>query len=215
MNKAKLYRTLGLKPGASPKEVRKSFRRLARRYHPDMSPRDPDAQRKFILVWEAYEALMSVEPEGERAAPARGPEPWGPRVARDTAFSIFEAFGIETHPGFGRSGPGVNLRFELEISPTKAAKGCVETISYSRSEVCICCSGNRELPQGVACPFCDGDGLVMALKSVGVEIPPGSQDGTRLVIKGGGEAGPGGGAPGDLVVVVHVADSASFPRTKE
>ena len=41
MNKVKLYKTLGLKPGASPDEVRRSFRRLARRYHPDMNPSDP------------------------------------------------------------------------------------------------------------------------------------------------------------------------------
>jgi len=162
------YEVLGLPRGASPEDIKKAFRKLAFRYHPDRN-KDDGASEKFKEVNEAYECLSDTD---KRAAYDRfghsSPEGvFGGRGFEGFDFGgfgdIFEAFfgGTGTQP---RQAPrrGNDLRFTVSLSFEEAALGCEKEIEISRTELCSTCHGNRARPgsQPVRCSACDGTGQV-------------------------------------------------------
>ncbi|MEZ5648042.1 MAG: molecular chaperone DnaJ [Alphaproteobacteria bacterium] len=178
MAKADYYETLGVARGADAETIKKSYRKLAMKYHPDRNPGDKEAERKFKEVNEAYGVLRD---DDKRAAYDRfghaafeGPGAGGGRGAGggfgagdfDFANIFDEMFG--DFMGGGRRGGGrsaqrgADLRYNMEISLQEAFKGKQATIRVASGAICEVCHGTGA-EKGTApttCPTCKGMGKV-------------------------------------------------------
>lgn len=165
------YDILGVSRSATPEEVKKAFRRLARQYHPDVN-KEADAETKFKEINEAYDVLSNQEKRamydrfGHNMPSGSGPgyDPFG---GADPFGSIFEAFfggGMGGGARQGQRGPqrGSDLRYTLEISFEEAIFGTEKEIAFHRQETCPACSGSGAEPgtQPVRCPKCNGLGEI-------------------------------------------------------
>lgn len=178
MAKRDYYEVLGVERGASEDEIKKAYRRLARKYHPDVNKDDPQAEEKFKEINEAYQVLSDPQ---KRAAYDRfghaGTDPGfgaGPGAGGFGDFT-FEGFGDIFDMFFGsggrrpRTGPqkGADLRYDLRIEFEDAAFGKETTIKVPRTEICSTCHGNRAKPGTPikTCPVCNGSGQVHSVQN--------------------------------------------------
>ena len=180
-NKRDYYEVLGVEKNASDAEIKKSYRKLAMKYHPDQNPGDKTAEEKFKEVNEAYEVLSN--PEKKARYDQYGFAGVDPNF-NPNAGAGFGGFGGSGFSGFGdlgdifgdffgggassssarRNGPvkGQNVVNEIEISFEDAAFGCEREITYSRVEQCSTCHGTgcREGSEPETCSYCGGRGTV-------------------------------------------------------
>jgi molecular chaperone DnaJ len=162
------YEVLGVSQNASTEEVKKAFRRLAMRFHPDRNKED-GAEAKFKEIGEAYEVLSDPE---KRAAYDRyghaglqGFDVGQPFQGFDFGGfgDIFDAFfGGTTARRASQAQRGSDRRVDIDIEFEEAAFGCEKEIEVTRNERCPRCGGNRAEPgsQLARCPSCDGSGEV-------------------------------------------------------
>lgn len=209
------YQILGVDRKATQADVRKAYRNLAREHHPDMNPDDKSAKEKFQKIQQAYDVLNdsekrqmydqyghSFESMGGGGHGFRG----GPQGFQDIdlgqifgqaggggGFGGFEdMFAQFTGGGHRRGGRqraptrGQNLRHELHVPFNTAILGGQAQITVQRP------SGKSE--------------------TITITIPPGTEDGGKMRLRGQGEASPNGGPKGDLVIAVRVAEHPYFRR---
>lgn len=175
-NKRDYYEVLGVAKSASPDEIKKAYRRLARQYHPDVSE-EADAETKFKEVNEAYEILSDEQKRGlydrfghagvSGNAGGFGGGGFGFDAGRDP-FEIFEeVFG--SFGGFGgrrqtgrRPRRGSDLRYDLTLEFEEAIFGAEKEIEVPRRETCAHCNGSKAEPgtSPIRCPECNGTGEV-------------------------------------------------------
>jgi DnaJ-class molecular chaperone len=238
MAKRDYYEVLGLSKGASEADIKKAYRRLARKLHPDVNPGDKAAQKRFQEVQEAYDVLKDEE---KRRAYDRfghaGPGPvfgggFDPRGAAGTPGSGgfggrpgFEGFHFEGGDlgdlfgnlfGGGRRSPagphaGEDLRAQIEVPFRDAVLGGMASLALRGERPCSTCGATGRAGKGV-CPICRGEGVVAESERVRVRIPEGTENGGAIRLPGKGGAGAQGGAPGDLYVTVRVTPHAYFER---
>jgi len=232
------YEVLGLKRGASSKEIKQAYRKLARKHHPDVNPGDKTAEELFKEINQAYEVLSDAEKRkkydryGERwemaeayekaraEAGARGGwqtyqfdanDLFRGGAGRGQGFdNIFDLFGSAGRRGRGPS-RGQNVEYATEISLEEAYAGTARTLHLQSEETCATCGGTGEVA-GAVCHVCQGQGLVLRPRRLEVKIPAGARDGTRVRLANEGSAGARGGPRGDLYVVVRVQPHARFER---
>ena len=177
-NKRDYYEVLGIQKGASEDEIKKAYKKLARKYHPDLNPGDKEAEEKFKEVNEANEVLSDptkkarydqfgfagVDPNYGAGGPG-----WGDGAAGFDFSDLGDIFGSFFGGGFGgaqqrRNGPqrGESIRMSVSISFTAAAFGCEKDVTLERSEQCPSCHGNgcAEGTTPEICPECRGSGTV-------------------------------------------------------
>ncbi len=176
-NKRDYYEVLGVQRNADGKEIKKVFRKLARKYHPDMNPEDPDAENKFKEVAEAFEVLSDSE---KRSRYDRfGHEGLSGSSFRDFSGSgledIFSGFGIfdDLFSAFGGGGSrnrsyqsrtrrGQDVRLNLELTFEEAMQGLTKKIKVPNWAQCPTCHGKR-VREGKSlkkCDSCNGAGEV-------------------------------------------------------
>ena len=193
------YKILGVEPTADDKEIKAAYRKLARKYHPDVS-KEKDAEAKFKDASEAYEALKSADKRaeyddlrkyGQHGQPFQGPPGWQSRGgyggSQDTGdFSDFfssifgprgNGFGGAQGRSAGRRGQDVEMELPVFLE---------ETLSNESKPVTF------QVPQYNAA----GQHVSNTTKSLNVKIPAGVADGERIRLKGQGAPGIGGGAAG-------------------
>ena len=167
------YEVLGVDKNADDAAIKKAYRTLAKKYHPDVNPGDAEAEKKFKEASEAYAVLS--DPEKRRQydqfghAAFDGAGGAGGFDFSGAAFSdIFgdffgDIFGTSRSRSRG-SGPmkGANLRTSVRISFEEAVFGCKKQLNYNRIEKCATCSGSGAQPGTSAetCPTCGGSGQV-------------------------------------------------------
>ncbi len=183
-SKRDFYEILGVSRDASAEDIKKAYRRLAVKYHPDKNPGDKEAEEKFKEISEAYEILS--DPQKRQQYDRFGHQAFGPgmgsaagagmgidleealRTFMETfggSHSIFDDFfgGVS---GGGRRHPdnrGSDLRLDLEIDFEEAALGSEREISFPVMEECPRCHGSGAEPgsQRQTCPQCGGQGVVV------------------------------------------------------
>jgi molecular chaperone DnaJ len=196
------YQTLGVDPGASEKDIKKAYRKLAQQYHPDNNPGDDDAEAKFKDISEAYATLSDAEDrkqyDAARDAVRRGTFTGGPGggaqyVRIDDLGDLGDLFGGGMFGGLGdlfgfsgrstRPAPQRGRDREAEVSLTfhEAIAGVTKKI--------------------------EADG-----RRVKVKIPAGIEDGARIRVRGKGWPGSAGGPAGDLYVRIHTGTHPIFER---
>ena len=180
------YEVLGVSKGASDEEIKKAYRKLAKKYHPDMNPGDKEAESRFKEVNEAYEILSNKEKRARYDQFGHaGVDPnygaggggftgdFGDIDLGDLFGSFFGGFG---GGGFGssagrRNGPqkGESLRASLTITFEEAAFGCEKEINLNRTEECDAChgSGCESGTTAEICPDCRGTGTVRIQRGAG------------------------------------------------
>jgi molecular chaperone DnaJ len=181
MAKRDYYEVLGVDRNASEEEIKKAYRKLAVKLHPDKNPGDKSAEEKFKEIGEAYEALS--DPQKRAAYDQYGHAAFDPRTRAGRGggfygggfhdpFEIFrEVFsGSSIFEEFfgGRHDPsqpqrGDDLRYDMEITLEEATLGCEKTISISKSVRCEVCdgSGMEHGSKARVCPTCGGHGVVL------------------------------------------------------
>jgi molecular chaperone DnaJ len=270
MTKKDYYETLGVGKDATRDDVKKAYKRLAKRYHPDLNKDSSDAE-KFKEINEAASVLGDDEKRAnyDRFGTADVSGGFGGADFSGFDFSDFfrgggEGFDFddvfESFFGGGfrgrRRGPqkGSDLRYDLEIKLEDCAFGTTKNIVIPRMTKCERCdgtgaqstsdvkacdachgSGVEKRIQRTAfgifqqtttcskchgegsivknpCPICDGEGRVKKNVKLEIEIPKGADTGTKLRVRGEGEAGGRGEHSGDLYVVLHAKEHETFTR---
>jgi molecular chaperone DnaJ len=213
------YKVLGVSVRASQEEIKRAFRLLALRWHPDCNPYDPLAAERFREALEAYENLVDPSRRGRYDKVRRyGRSKTGARRQRrhpppttEEAFSqtveemLKEAFGVECggHPRAQRS---VDLRFDLQILESAALRGTYEQIVFQRMVYCQACMGAGGRTSWLTCETCQGRREVAESCVLRVWVPPGSREGTRLRIAGEGDRQSPWTPPGDLIIYLYAAN---------
>ncbi|SET41683.1 molecular chaperone DnaJ [Natronincola peptidivorans] len=175
MSKRDYYEVLGLDKNASAEDLKRAYRKLAMKYHPDKNPGDTKAEEKFKELNEAYEVLSSPEKKqrydqfghaGVNGAGGGGYENYGGFGGFEDIFGdIFDMFG--GGGGFSsrrRSGPqkGADIKYELSITFEEAVFGTEKTIEFHKYENCHTCNGSGAKPgtSKKTCDQCKGTGEV-------------------------------------------------------
>src|SRR5579862_4418419 len=301
------YEILGVKKSASVDDIRKAFRKLARKYHPDVNPGDKSAEEKFKTLSEANDVLRdpkkrkiydqvgyysdNIDPATAEAYARAGSGSGGgggfPGGAQDGGQGVHfdfggfdfsdlvdsanrgrrtggsggaggggsfrDIFGSIFGGGQGASSaesgpePGTDLEYQVNVPFWTAIRGGVMRLNISRHDTCGTCHGqgsleapgkcpecngtgqvtqtggrmkfNVQCPRchGTGknistCPTCHGEGTVERTEPLEVRIKAGTRDGQRIRIAGKGNAGAGGGAPGDLYVIIRIGEHPVFRR---
>lgn len=174
-NKRDYYDVLGVSRNAGKDEIKKAYRALAKKYHPDQNPGDKSAEEKFKEINEAYSVLSDEEKKArydqfghagtDDSFGAGGYGPFSGFGGADFGMDLGDIFGSFFGGGSARtakSGPsrGRNLHESISITFEEAAKGVEKTINISRYEKCSKCSGSGAKPgtHAKTCPTCHGTG---------------------------------------------------------
>jgi len=262
------YDVLGVSKNATKEEIKKAYKGLAKKYHPDLNKSNPDAEKKFKEINEAASILGDDEKrqqynqfgDADAFKRAGGQGFGGYDFGGFGDFASFD-FGdifdkFFSGGGMRQRGPatGQSIRADIEISLEDAANGVTKTLEIPRVESCGHCKGSgaeseldikscnecngsgvskrtQRTPFGTfattttcgtcrgrgkiverECRKCDGTGLVKNERRIQINVPAGAEEGTNLRVTGEGEAGEYGARPGDLYVVIHVAEHKVFQR---
>lgn len=212
--KKDFYAVLGVSKSSSPEEIKKSYRKLAMKYHPDKNPGDKKAEEQFKEISEAYEVLSDPKKKemydqfgfagagaGANYSGAGGPFGGfggaGGYQSGEDFQDIFgdmfgDIFGGRAGGGFQRGrrpSKGSDLRYTLNINFEESAIGTDKVISFLRVR-----NGRDESTR------------------LSVKVPAGVKQGQRLKLAGEGDASPNGGENGDLYVIVQVQEHELFTR---
>jgi DnaJ-class molecular chaperone len=214
------YKILGIQRGASASDIQNAYRKLARKYHPDLNPDDAAAKEKFQKVQQAYEVLNDPKK----------------RDLYDRYGSSYESFG----PGGPTRGPGgASWSFhggpggfeEVDLSELFGGGGAGGGFADFFRQVAGGGPRGRarptpgrgaDLQHAITVPFATAvEGGEVRLEvsrsggkreSISVKIPAGIEDGKKIRLRGQGEASPTGGPPGDILLKVNVAPHPTYRR---
>ncbi|MEW6719223.1 MAG: J domain-containing protein [Thermodesulfobacteriota bacterium] len=215
------YEILGVPESASTDEIRKAFRRMAKKHHPDVNRGDKSAEARFKEINEAHEVLSDKKKRGEYDAIRKGAFTGGPFAGDPFGGGGFRAGGRPTG-GFGagsfdfgdilgqffrdeeagasRSGMGEDVRVEVSVDFLDMIRGGVREIRYRKPKSCSGCGGTgRSGRRG--CPVCFGHGVTESEERVKIKIPAGARDGAKIRV-----------SSSDLVVELKMLPHSYFRR---
>lgn len=167
------YEILGVDKAADAEEIKRAYRRLAMKHHPDRNPGDAEAEAKFKEAAEAYEVLSDPQRRqiydrhghaGLKGGGGPAPHDFS-RMNIEDIFSMFgDIFGGQGFSGQARRGParGYDLETQIDLSLEDVLKGCEREVEFTRLDICDACTGSGAKPgaKPVTCPTCGGQGKI-------------------------------------------------------
>lgn len=267
MAKRDYYDILEVSKSATADEIKKAYRKMAIKYHPDKNPGDKAAEEQFKEAAEAYEVLSDANKKqrydqyGHAGMGSNGGGGFnGGGMNMDDIFSQFgDIFG--GGGGFGdffggssgrggrtRANVGSNIRIKLKLTYSDIKNGVEKKIKYRKLVVakgttfkeCSTCKGAGQVNRVTqtflghmqtvsACPTCGGSGKMISNRPAGaneqglvyeeiettIKIPAGVMEGMQLSINGKGNAAPGGGIDGDLLILIEEERHAELERQEQ
>jgi DnaJ-class molecular chaperone len=234
------YDILGVPRTATAAEIKRTYRKLARKHHPDLNPGDKTAEEKFKEINEAYTVLSDPEkrqrsdqlgPNWQAGADFTPPSGWenvevrfgdlgdlyGKGRDRGEFSDFFETLfggvrGTRAGPGFATRGRDVEADISLRLEDI--LHGATRPLTLQAAERCPNCggAGSRD---GRLCSSCAGAGKVRRPKSLTVHIPVGMREGSVIRLAGQGEPGPGKDPAGDLYLRVRLEPHPVFTLVGE
>ena len=236
MSKRDYYEVLGVSKSASADEIKKAYRKMAIKYHPDKNPGDKEAEEKFKEAAEAYEVLSDAN--------------------KKARYDQYGHAGMGGNSGFGggfgggrraqQQAKGSNLRIRIKINLEEMVNGTSKTIKIKRmklangvtSKTCPTCNGTGAQTQVMdtifgrmqtqtTCSHCQGtgkiadkipngansQGLIQEDEEVKIDIPAGAREGIQLNVRGKGNDAPfGNGVSGDLLIIIDEEDDKTIKR---
>jgi molecular chaperone DnaJ len=259
MAKQDYYEVLGIPKNASSGEIKKAYRKMAIKYHPDKNPDDANAEEKFKIAAEAYEVLSDSNKKarydqfGHQAFEGNGGF-GGAGMNMEDIFSQFgdifgSAFGGGSFGGFSgqrqRRPKGSDLRIRVKLSLEEIANGVEKKVRVKRKKqakgvtykTCSTCNGTGQVTRitntilgrmqtASTCNVCggtgqiidnrppnaDSNGFLTEEETVSIKIPAGVEDGMQLKVGGKGNAAPGDGISGDLLVAISEETHPNLQR---
>jgi molecular chaperone DnaJ len=261
MAKRDYYEVLGVDKSAGADEVKKAYKKLALKFHPDKNPGNKEAEENFKEASEAYEVLSNADKR--RMYDQYGHD--APGMGSGSGFSNFEDifshfsdifgdFGFGGSRGRSRrpSAPqGNDLQVKIALNLKEISEGVTKKVKIKRFQSCSSCNGEggtgkktcgtcngsgqvRHITQSLfgqmvnvaACPACHGSGEIIANvcgtcrgegrtreeSTIAIKIPAGVAEGNYLKLRGEGDAGPRGGASGDLIAIIMEKKDDFFIR---
>src|SRR5881296_166675 len=226
------YRILGVDRNTDDKTLKSAYRRLARKYHPDVA-KTKDAGERFKEINEAYEVLSdpkkrqrydTLGSDWQRYAQPGPGAPGGSRVQYGGDLGDLSEFfrsvfgdlggrraGFDAEDLFGARRPrrGQDVQASVEITLEEAFSGTHRTFALDLDEPCPTCQGAGNV-KGQPCATCHGGGWQRTRRQVDVKIPAGVKSGQRVRVSG--EGAGGAGARGDLYLAVTVSPHPLFER---
>ena len=225
------YKILGVTEFDSAENIKSAYRKLARKWHPDIAGNTPDVLNKFKEINEAYDILSNSikKEEYDRARrfynyasqnknqEAKNFENYKKTSSNPNAekknfhFNWEEFLGKKyretTFKKQETKAPknGSNINTDLEITVFEALCGVTKSINMLQTEVCPKCFGKRFI-NGTTCPNCKGKGEFTNYKKFTVKIPAEIKDGSKIRLAGEGGKGLNGGYNGDLYITIHVKE---------
>lgn len=199
------YGILGVKKDAADKDIKQAYRKLARKYHPDVNPGSKESEDKFKEVSEAYEVLSD---KGKRAKYDSFGQQWQQFERGGGGFGAPEGFRYENFDEYG-SGPGYGDFFEMLFGPRggeRAGRSARGHDIEAQIDVTL-----EEAYDGTTKAFTIGLSPRGQSKRLEVKIPAGVREGSRIRLAGEGGSGPTG-AKGDLYLIVRMAPNSRFER---
>lgn len=198
MSKRDYYEILGVDKSAKADELKKAYRKLALKYHPDKNPDNAVAEEKFKEVSEAYDILRDPNkkatydqfghngPSAFQGGQGFGGANYNSRSTEGFQDLFSEIFGDMFSGGRGRKARGTDLKYNLHISLEEVIQGSKRTITFMRKR-----------------------GPSEESAKIEVSIPKGVKEGQRLKVRGEGD-GAGSASPGDLYVVINIQKHELF-----
>lgn len=203
------YDILGLEKNASEKDIKKAYRKLARKYHPDVNPNDAEAEHKFKQVNEANEVLGN--PENRKKYDQYGKD-WQhaddiEKARQQQQYQQSRAGGFE---GFGGSTGDYSEFFESMFGGgRRSGGGFGQHVQFKGQDL------NATLQINLTDAYTSQkQTLTVNGKNIRLTIPAGVEDGQTIKIKGHGGAGVGGGPKGDLFITFKIHNNTQFKRVK-
>lgn len=222
------YKVLGLNSGASEEEIKKAYRKLSKKYHPDLNPDNPESEEKFKEIVEAYEILTGKQKPKEQQGPGTGFNP----------FDIFSQFG--GNPFGGGITKGKTIIYNLVLDLEEVFNGVTKNIVIPKKVICqpcqghgglnpkTCnqCNGQGAIRQGnfmfmcnncagkgilysTRCGTCGGSGTNTENREFNITLPKGINNGTQILKQGFGNEVKDG-IPGDILLNISIKKHPVF-----
>lgn len=231
------YSILEINKKSSQKEIKKAFRKLSMKYHPDKNPGDKKAERKMVEINEAYAVLgkeKNRKKYDQQFSSSSGKKSKYPHSSpfekhrRSKQYKNaqefykdydFESFGdfINRNSNrfnntfgemFGVNDKASDMVGEIYITPEQAQYGCSPVFKFERVVICPYCYGNCVNHDFINCSGCQGEGQMIDEKKLRINIPPGTPNGGKIRLSEQGENG-NGKIPGDLILTIVVTENGS------
>ena len=226
------YKILGVTEFDTAENIKAAYRKLARKWHPDIAGNTEDVMLKFKEINEAYEILSNQIKKGEydkarrfynyakqdsyynetkKTEESSFKNTTNTFNKKNENFFNWKEFFEKTvqsqnknkEPKVARNGQ--DLIADLEITTFEAVNGVSKTINVLQIEICPKCNG-KKFVNGTSCKHCDGKGEKTNYKKFTVKVPAGVKNGSKIRLSGEGNLGINGGKNGDLYIKIHVKE---------
>lgn len=222
------YKILGVAEFDTAENIKTAYRKLARKYHPDIAGNSKDALLRFKEINEAYETLSNSVKKAEYDKARRFYNYAHSENTTDKSYTQTTTNPQNRSKGFSfnweeflRKNKNLNeervtapkkgedVYSDIEISTLDAINGTVKTVNMLQTQICPKCKGKKFINGGI-CNHCSGKGETVTHKKFNVKIPAGIKDKSKIRLAGEGSKGINGGYNGDLYLTIHIIKDEKF-----